>query len=100
MVLQAIAADAWAEAGVADDVAAALRDKLLGGAAANVAGLGPQAALTGPAARGDQEVLRQQGDEVGAWHPEAGEIYRAMSTLATRLKAAGSTLPKGKTVGG
>lgn len=93
VVLQAIAADAWAEAGVPDDVATALGDKLLGGAAANVAKLGPQAALTGPAARGDQDVLRLQGAEVAAWHPEAGEVYRLMSDLAGRLKASGTMWP-------
>lgn len=93
VVLQAIAANAWAEAGVPDDVATALRDKLLGGAAANVAKLGPQAALTGPAARGDQDVLRLQGAEVAAWHPEAGEVYRLMSDLAGRLKASGTMWP-------
>lgn len=93
VVLQAIAAEAWSEAGVPDVVAAALGDKLLAGAAANVARLGPVAALTGPAARGDQDVLTRQGAEVSAWHPEAGEVYRAMSQLAGRLKASGKTLP-------
>ncbi|MCI5041462.1 MAG: DUF2520 domain-containing protein [Donghicola eburneus] len=93
VVLQAIAAEAWVEAGVPDVVAAALGDKLLAGAAANVARLGPAAALTGPAARGDQDVLTRQGAEVSAWHPEAGEVYRAMSQLAGRLKASGKTMP-------
>ncbi|MEY8883397.1 Rossmann-like and DUF2520 domain-containing protein [Donghicola sp. XS_ASV15] len=93
VVLQAVAAEAWAEAGVPDDVATALRDKLLGGAAANVAKLGSQAALTGPAARGDRAVLDAQAKEVSAWHPDAGRIYRDLSTLAGRLKATGKTLP-------
>lgn len=93
VVLQAIAADAWAEAGVPDDVATALRDKLLGGAAANVAKLGPLEALTGPAARGDRAVLDAQAKEVSAWHPEAGRVYQDLSDLAGRLKATGKSLP-------
>ncbi len=93
VVLQAIAADAWAEAGVPAKVAASLGDKLLGGAAANVRGLGPQAALTGPAARGDQDVLRRQQAEVTSWNADAGEVYRVMSDLAARLKMSGTTLP-------
>ncbi|NVO25042.1 Rossmann-like and DUF2520 domain-containing protein [Donghicola mangrovi] len=91
VVVQGIAQDAWAAAGVPQDVAKALGDKLLGGAAANVARLGPQAALTGPAARGDTEVLDAQGAAVAAWHPEAGQAYRVLSDLGWRLKQTGAT---------
>jgi predicted short-subunit dehydrogenase-like oxidoreductase (DUF2520 family) len=92
-VLQAIAQEAWAAADVPPDVAKALGQKLLDGTAASVARLGPSAALTGPAARGDDAVLTRQGAAVGDWHPEAGSLYQTFSTLARRLKDTGSTLP-------
>jgi predicted short-subunit dehydrogenase-like oxidoreductase (DUF2520 family) len=92
-VLQAIAQEAWAAADVPPDVAQALGQKLLDGTAASVARLGPAAALTGPAARGDDTVLARQGAAVAEWHPEAGTLYETFSTLARRLKDTGSTLP-------
>lgn len=93
VVLQAIAREAWAEAGVADDVISLLNAKLLDSTAENVSALGPQKALTGPAARGDQKVVVSQGDDVARWHPDAGQIYRVLSDLAGALKKDGSTKP-------
>lgn len=93
VVLQAIALEAWAEAGVDDDVARDLCAALLRSTVDNVTRIGPVDALTGPAARGDEAVLSKQQAEVGAWHPDAGEVYRMMSRLARRLKKHGSTLP-------
>ena len=93
VVLQAIAREAWAEAGVPDEISLALNASLLASTASNVAKLGPAAALTGPAARGDWSVVERQADAVAAWHPQAGEVYRSLSPLAHRLKCTGSTLP-------
>lgn len=93
VVLQAIALEAWAESGVADDVARDLCSALLRATAENVAQKGPAAALTGPAARGDQDVVRNQQIVVQDWHQEAAEVYRVLSRLADRLKRSGSTLP-------
>lgn len=92
-VLQAIAREAWAEAGVAPEMAARLGDTLLAGTSDSVARLGPVAALTGPAARGDLEVLRQQEAAVAAWYPEAATLYATMSQMARRLKTDGATRP-------
>jgi predicted short-subunit dehydrogenase-like oxidoreductase (DUF2520 family) len=91
VVLQGLAMEAWAEAGVAPEVAARLRGTLLEGTAANVAALGPAAALTGPAARGDHAVMTAQAEAIARWHPEAAELYRRMSALAGRLKRTGQT---------
>lgn len=91
VVVQGIAQEAWAAAGVPQDVAQALGNKLLGGAAANVERLGPQEALTGPAARGDTQVLTVQGTAVTDWHPAAGEAYRVLSDLGRLLKQTGRT---------
>ncbi|WP_216671262.1 Rossmann-like and DUF2520 domain-containing protein [Mangrovicoccus sp. HB161399] len=92
-VLQAMAQEAWAAAGVPPEIAVCLGRTLLDGTAASVARLGPAAALTGPAARGDAEVLRLQAAAVAQWHPEAAELYAGLSRLAGRLKASGTTLP-------
>ncbi len=93
-MLQAVAREAWAASGVAPEMAERLGNALLAGTAESVARLGPAAALTGPAARGDTEVLRQQQAAVAAWHPEAGDLYALASLLAGRLKRTGTTLPE------
>lgn len=91
VVLQAIAREAWAEAGVRADVVPLLNARLLESTAKNVVALGPQQALTGPAARGDERVVTTQGRDVANWHPQAGEVYRALSDMAGSLKKTGST---------
>lgn len=89
-VLQAIAREAWAEAGVPDDVAERLNTSLLDATEQNVSRLGPVAALTGPAARGDTAVVTAQGATVTQWNEDAGELYRRLSEMAARLKSTGA----------
>ncbi|NVO58034.1 DUF2520 domain-containing protein [Rhodobacteraceae bacterium B1Z28] len=91
VVLQAIAREAWAEAGVPDEIAQQLNAKLLDSTAKNVATLGPQQALTGPAARGDELVVTRQSSYVSHWHPAAGRIYDELSAMAKTLKATAFT---------
>ena len=90
-VLQSVALEGWEAAGVPDDIARELQNTLLRSTVENVERFGPQAALTGPAARGDEDVVRDQGKQVSDWHPEAGRLYREMSDLAARLKKTGKT---------
>ena len=92
VVLQAVAMDVWLEAGVSTEVASELCASLLDGAAANVAALGPSAALTGPAARGDQNVIEVEERSLAAWQPDAAVLYRDLSRLARSLKRTGSAL--------
>ncbi len=92
-VLQAVAREAWLEAGVPEEIAAELGRTLLSGTAESVGRLGPAAALTGPAARGDTDLMRLQEAAVTAWRPEAGALYAAMSRLARALKETGTALP-------
>ncbi|MGO4560227.1 Rossmann-like and DUF2520 domain-containing protein [Mesorhizobium sp. 2RAF21] len=94
VVLQAIAMEAWAQSGVPLEVAEVLCSSLLGSASTNVLRLGPQAALTGPAARSDQEVMRLQRASVSEWYAEAGEVYDRLSKMAHRLKLTGTTGPE------
>lgn len=93
VVLQAIAREAWAEAGVPPEIFPDLNCALLSSTARNVNALGPAAALTGPASRGDWSVVERQMQAVEKWHPDAAPAYRSLSILAQRLKRTGSTLP-------
>jgi predicted short-subunit dehydrogenase-like oxidoreductase (DUF2520 family) len=89
VVLQVMALEAWAEAGVDEEVARALGSTLLRSTYENVESLGIAAALTGPAARGDQNTLHRQERVVAEWHRDAAGVYRLMSSLAQRLKTTG-----------
>ncbi|WP_376870401.1 Rossmann-like and DUF2520 domain-containing protein [Albirhodobacter sp. R86504] len=91
-VLQAVAREAWAQAGVEDAIAKDMQASLLASTVTNLAALGPQAALTGPAARGDGDVVARQSQQVSNWHPDAGRAYDLLSEMAKRLKATGQTL--------
>lgn len=86
VVLQGLAQDAWRSAGVPEDLMRPLTEALLKSTVDNVLALGPAQALTGPAARGDTAVVKQQGDVVARWHAPAGEVYQLLSHLAVALK--------------
>jgi predicted short-subunit dehydrogenase-like oxidoreductase (DUF2520 family) len=91
VVLQAMAREAWLEAGVPGDVARELNQSMLKAVVENITALGPQGALTGPAARGDWSVVERQHEAVRDWHPEAGRAYESLSLMARRLKRHGMT---------
>lgn len=93
VVLQALAMEAWAESGVDPNVAGALCSSLLFAASTNVTRLGPQVALTGPAARGDRKVMDLQQTAVAQWSAKAGEVYSLLSDMAYRLKHGDITRP-------
>lgn len=95
VVLQAVAREAWARAGVPQEIAEQLNAHLLSATTENVKRLGPAAALTGPAARGDLEIVARQEAAVRSWHPDAGEVYAELSVLAARLKQTGTTRETG-----
>jgi predicted short-subunit dehydrogenase-like oxidoreductase (DUF2520 family) len=88
-VLQSVAEDAWRATGVPEALLPHLRASLLHNAVANITRLGPQGALTGPAARGDIAAIARQAAAVGAWDEKAGDAYRALSALALRLAGHG-----------
>jgi predicted short-subunit dehydrogenase-like oxidoreductase (DUF2520 family) len=91
-VLQAVATELWQGAGVPPERVQALAQGFVQRAAANVLALGPQGALTGPAARGDQAVLRAQGAAMAARDPALGAAYAALSEMAGRLAREGRVL--------
>jgi predicted short-subunit dehydrogenase-like oxidoreductase (DUF2520 family) len=84
-VLHDLADQLWQSSGVPADLAAHLTTSLLKNAMDNILKLGPAAALTGPAARGDLALVKRQGEAVTAWNAAAGDAYMALSQLATQL---------------
>ena len=84
-VLQDLAERAWQATGVPDALVPQLRASLLSNAVTNINRLGPQGALTGPAARGDVAAIARQADVVRQWDPQAGAAYEALSALALRM---------------
>jgi predicted short-subunit dehydrogenase-like oxidoreductase (DUF2520 family) len=87
-VLQHTAETLWSQSGVPQQWIPQLREQLLRNAVTNVLALGPAAALTGPAARGDMELIASQASVVESWDFASGQAYRQLSELALRLAKA------------
>lgn len=88
-ILAAMAVELWQAAGIPDPLIQDMMHTLTRNAADNVVALGPQEALTGPAARGDRAVVDAQSHAVAGWDPVAREAYDALSLLAQRLAQTG-----------
>jgi predicted short-subunit dehydrogenase-like oxidoreductase (DUF2520 family) len=86
-VLQSTAENLWQSTGMPAELIPHLRATLLRNAVANITALGPQGALTGPAARGDTAAIARQGAAVADWDAQSGAAYAALSELALRLGA-------------
>ncbi len=86
-VLQSLANQLWTETGVPPEVSRRLQASLLSNVVQNIVNLGPAAALTGPAARGDLALVENQHQAVSQWNKAAGQAYEALSKLATALAA-------------
>lgn len=84
-VLQDLAEQLWQQSGMPGELAQQLRATLLQNAVNNIVALGPQAALTGPAARGDADLVARQAQALASWNPQAGAAYAALSQLASQL---------------
>ena len=84
-VLQVVAADLWQSTGMPKELIAPLNASLLQKAVQNIATQGAAKALTGPAARGDTELVALQGAAVAHWNADAGAAYAALSQLAARI---------------
>ena len=69
---------AYQAAGVPADVARELARPLATEALANVFRLGPEAALSGPVARGDFATVARQQDAVTRWDAATGRLYQAL----------------------
>jgi predicted short-subunit dehydrogenase-like oxidoreductase (DUF2520 family) len=82
---------AYQAAGIPADVARELARPLATETLANVLRLGPEAALSGPIARGDAATVARQQAAVTAWDGPTGDLYDALATatrdLARRKRA-------------
>lgn len=89
-VLQVVAADLWQSTGMPKELIAPLNASLLQKAVQNIAAQGAAKALTGPAARGDMELVALQGAAVTDWDADVGAAYVALSQLASRIAKNGT----------
>nr|WP_229521204.1 Rossmann-like and DUF2520 domain-containing protein [Massilia sp. IC2-477] len=84
---------AYQAAGVPPEVARELARPLASETLANVFRLGPEAALSGPVARGDFATVARQQEAVTRWDPFTGQLYEALvaptADLARRKRGAG-----------
>ncbi|MCD2517744.1 DUF2520 domain-containing protein [Massilia sp. G4R7] len=69
---------AYAAAGVPASVARELARPLATEALANVFRIGPEAALSGPVARGDFATVARQQEAVTRWDADTGSLYEAL----------------------
>ena len=76
---------AYRAAGISDEVARQLAAPLAAETLANVMRLGPEAALTGPIARGDVATVARQQGALDAWDQPSGALYRALAVATTDL---------------
>jgi len=76
---------AYAAAGVPPEVARELARPLASEALANVFRIGPEAALSGPVARGDLATVARQQEAVNGWDPDTGRLYAALVDATSDL---------------
>jgi predicted short-subunit dehydrogenase-like oxidoreductase (DUF2520 family) len=76
---------AYEAAGIPADVARELARPLATETLANVLRLGPEAALSGPIARGDAATVARQHAAVTAWDGPTGDLYDALATATWDL---------------
>lgn len=82
-----------AKAGFAPSEASAMLRGLAAGTLENVCEFGTSAALTGPIARGDTEVVRSQFEALLASEPALADVYRSLGTLAVELSRRQGSAP-------
>lgn len=80
-----IARDLYAAAGIPDDISMRLMEPLVRGTVDNVMKLGPTAALTGPIARGEGEIVARQLQELSAISPNAAGTYAQLGRVALEI---------------
>ena len=76
---------AYQAAGIAPEVARELARPLAGETLANVLRLGPEAALSGPIARGDAATVARQQAALNAWDAPTGQLYEALAAATWDL---------------
>ena len=72
------------------ELIAPLNASLLQKAVQNIAAQGAAKALTGPASRGDMELVALQDVAVTGWNADVGAAYSALSQLASQIAKNGN----------
>ena len=91
VTLEAAAERVAGSAGLAPGEARALLAPLVRATVENWAARGPEAALTGPVARGDEATVDRQRDAVAAAAPELLDLFDSL-TAHTRVLARGEVV--------
>jgi len=81
------ARQAYVQAGIPPDAALQLMEPLVRETIDNVFHLGPEAALTGPIARGDTVTVVRQYRAVSQWNKRYGGLYKQLGKLTAGLAA-------------
>lgn len=76
---------AYQAAGIPAEVARELARPLASESMANVFRIGPEAALSGPIARGDMETVARQQQALNEWDEPTGRLYQALVLATTDL---------------
>ena len=85
--VMSVAQQAFVAAGIDANAALAMLLPLTRESIENVARLGPAAALTGPIARGDTQVVARQQAAVMNWDKDYGVLYQQLALATQRLAA-------------
>ena len=86
--LTAAGIDTYGLAGIDPDTASALIAPILQNTVANIVAHGPGAALTGPIARGDWQLVEAELESLRSLDPALAEIYRVMGIRTLELARA------------
>lgn len=87
VTLMDVARNTYLEAGVAPDAVLPMMAPLVRETLENVLQIGPEAALTGPIARGDTATVARQQAALGQWRDDYGALYRDLAALTQELAA-------------
>ena len=87
VTLMDIARNTYLEAGVAPDAVLSMMAPLVRETLENVLQIGPEAALTGPVARGDMATVARQQAALAQWRRDYGTLYRDLAALTQELAA-------------
>lgn len=85
VALQELSIQTFAKAGIEREQAMAVLKPIVTGTVDNVFRLGTSAALTGPIARGDHQVVSQQLQTINDWNKDYGNLYRLLGDLSIPL---------------
>lgn len=80
-----VALDLYAAAGIGRDIALRALGPLMRGTLQNALEKGPEAALSGPIARGDMQTVARQYRALRDWEPDTASLYRQLARRTVRL---------------